>query len=1144
MENLHRTYKGKYSLRYGISFQSFLPSQRIFVPQGYWLYLKRISSKSHCGLYIKLSCSLQHPNLISFVEHITTPHSDYLLLEYADQGSLAEYIDKRREAGLPLTLEEVLWVLVPVLSAVNYVHDQGYLHGDLKTSNVLLLLRPGRRGDGSGIARADKELTVKLADFGKSFDVGRVCDLKRDNVSDDIFSDRLEGDKEAILNSYPSDTYRGCFEYEDEEGSNEEMEEEADAERRREYYRKLDAYGVGLILFELLTLDGSCRPRNNNPLPPSLSDGEWSGEGLSEDVVERLRSESERHYPNEMLRLVDQLLNPKIKDRLSVREALKTDIVREHPSLCRRKNALQQGGSDHGAGEESQMSSVSLWTSIFTEDRTDIDVEKVTQCVKAGADVQAPTPGWGCSYLHYFTLTGSPGGLRACLETPQPLNFCATDSSGNTLLHLLCGNHLEDESVRLLSAVVDRLLSERGRNDLVDWDQRNLDGDNFINAAAFSGKLCALWSVVKEVPYFAGSVQDLKEGIPTRCQILLWRCVKASDWAKLVESGDDMYFHRVDEESAASDDATLDLWYLCSADLLSVYPEKMIKCLRDGADPTFVGPGSSNAFLHHFIRSNNINYLQVFFEHAPVLDFTVRSVNENHPLLYIGTGKTADKAENMLKMILERFRKHPGDRVDWFLTDEPDEARQANATDLTSISARWGLLSNFFAILRRENVNAFFSVPPGETTLRRLRVTHPVLEFDWMSDRLSDEDRRRFDFVGKKLDSVPPSLYYWEDTIPVLRASRPTWNLYRLLMHYESNDGDPIIADVERELRSKADVMFQSWGRDRPLVFEFALHGLTECVERCLSIASGDLNWEPLSNGESMLDCICHCPDLWGWGAGTMLRMFVKRLKDHPAEAKTVQWGAKNADGLDFVNAAARCQLLSRLVPELRKLPYFAALLKDGKRMEVEEPVWRVDWDKLDDEDKACLLVKGDRFIEEKLGDALLSRLWMLKSFRMNADEVEELISVGADVMRRGHGMKLPFLHECVKKRMTDVVKRIARCAEEGTNFFERDADGNTLLHWVVKGDANDLVKSKAGWTAGDVHFTEVRQLSAAREMLIALLPRLEGGKEDGRYEAFWGAVNAENESFRDLFESTEGLRKYIGLTATKMVPYYRETTV
>src|SRR5271155_2555752 len=81
------------------------------------------------------AAQLAHPNLLRLFHagrrKLGGNEQLYLVMEHAEEN-LAEILPQR-----PLTAEETRDMLGPVLDALEYLHGKGFLHGDLKPSNVL-----------------------------------------------------------------------------------------------------------------------------------------------------------------------------------------------------------------------------------------------------------------------------------------------------------------------------------------------------------------------------------------------------------------------------------------------------------------------------------------------------------------------------------------------------------------------------------------------------------------------------------------------------------------------------------------------------------------------------------------------------------------------------------------------------------------------------------------------------------------------------------------------------------------------------------------------------------------------------------------------------------------------------------------------
>ncbi|HCI78307.1 MAG TPA: hypothetical protein DHW02_01300, partial [Ktedonobacter sp.] len=70
----------------------------------------------------------------------------YIIMPYISGGTLSEYIAQHG----PLSLQEALWHIEQIASALDYAHARGCVHCDIKPANILL----------------DGEQRVMLADFG------------------------------------------------------------------------------------------------------------------------------------------------------------------------------------------------------------------------------------------------------------------------------------------------------------------------------------------------------------------------------------------------------------------------------------------------------------------------------------------------------------------------------------------------------------------------------------------------------------------------------------------------------------------------------------------------------------------------------------------------------------------------------------------------------------------------------------------------------------------------------------------------------------------------------------------------------------------------------------------------------------------
>jgi len=101
---------------------------------------------------IEVSSSLQHPNIVSYIEHGTNNGIVYLVTEYV-AGMDASRLAKQRGGKLPY--QQVIKIIEQTLAALDFAHSLGFVHRDIKEQNILV--------DGTF-----PNFLSKLTDFGLS----------------------------------------------------------------------------------------------------------------------------------------------------------------------------------------------------------------------------------------------------------------------------------------------------------------------------------------------------------------------------------------------------------------------------------------------------------------------------------------------------------------------------------------------------------------------------------------------------------------------------------------------------------------------------------------------------------------------------------------------------------------------------------------------------------------------------------------------------------------------------------------------------------------------------------------------------------------------------------------------------------------
>jgi serine/threonine protein kinase len=146
----------------------------------------------------KTLARISHPNIVKVLDYGEYQGAPYLVMEYFESGTL------KKELGKPMPWREAFQLMLPLISALDYAHQENVIHRDLKPSNILLT----NRGQ------------PLLTDFG----IAKILDIEEGNT--------LTGTGMGV----------GTPEYmSPEQGMGKEVDGRA------------DIYAFGIILYEMIT---------------------------------------------------------------------------------------------------------------------------------------------------------------------------------------------------------------------------------------------------------------------------------------------------------------------------------------------------------------------------------------------------------------------------------------------------------------------------------------------------------------------------------------------------------------------------------------------------------------------------------------------------------------------------------------------------------------------------------------------------------------------------------------------------------------------------------------------------------------------------------------------------------------------------
>lgn len=190
---------------------------------------------------------LHHPNIVQVTDFFQENGKYYLVMVLIEGESLEQRLTRDK----PLPLDEALRISADVLAALDYAHQRGLIHRDVKTSNILL----------------DKEGRAYLADFGIVLMVGAERKTRTGSTIGTAFYMSPEQIRRPRAIDHRTDVYSfGCVLYEmltghtpfekgDEEGDTDFVVKDGHVNRRpdppRLKNRRLPAAADSVILKSL-----------------------------------------------------------------------------------------------------------------------------------------------------------------------------------------------------------------------------------------------------------------------------------------------------------------------------------------------------------------------------------------------------------------------------------------------------------------------------------------------------------------------------------------------------------------------------------------------------------------------------------------------------------------------------------------------------------------------------------------------------------------------------------------------------------------------------------------------------------------------------------------------------------------------------
>ena len=106
---------------------------------------------------IESTAKLQRPNIVSVYNAGQYEGRPYMVMEYLEGQTVHQYVRHRIDLGKPLSVDEAVEIIVQAANGLQYAHEQGFVHRDVKPGNLWIT--------------PDK--TVKVLDLGLAIAMAR-----------------------------------------------------------------------------------------------------------------------------------------------------------------------------------------------------------------------------------------------------------------------------------------------------------------------------------------------------------------------------------------------------------------------------------------------------------------------------------------------------------------------------------------------------------------------------------------------------------------------------------------------------------------------------------------------------------------------------------------------------------------------------------------------------------------------------------------------------------------------------------------------------------------------------------------------------------------------------------------------------------
>lgn len=111
----------------------------------------------------RVVAKLRHPNIVQIFDFDAVDNDPYLVMEYIQGPSLSKHLNTLHEKQQRMELPAILRLINAVASALQYAHESGVIHRDVKPGNILITSRTSQIVPGE---RLPDDFEPVLTDFG------------------------------------------------------------------------------------------------------------------------------------------------------------------------------------------------------------------------------------------------------------------------------------------------------------------------------------------------------------------------------------------------------------------------------------------------------------------------------------------------------------------------------------------------------------------------------------------------------------------------------------------------------------------------------------------------------------------------------------------------------------------------------------------------------------------------------------------------------------------------------------------------------------------------------------------------------------------------------------------------------------------